>query len=271
MVGRVCSSVAECYLSRHVSAANQSYLKSGAGRCISDADDWAERGNRILDLSRHCTEFGGLFARLSGNTVAADQCDNVVKTLGIADGVLGAGRVIIPIEKLLTGKMFWETDEDGTWKRVQHEEAGNVSRDSNGSPILQENGAVLRRSFISITQDILGLAARILSFANWLHGLKVYDLKEHSRRMSDAVMGLWITVIALNILQNISKMTHKQDNDDKIKLGLETACNVVDIAALPFDFGYGMKGHPALAITGLAIRTLSSALFLAKEAAYYKQ
>ncbi len=241
---------------------------------MNDAGAWSENVDRILGLGQHGAGLGREIARLRGNTLAAEKCDAISDAFGAADGALGALRVIFPLERLVTGKMFWEQNPDGTWVRAKIENGQFVKKPDGKYVTDNLNGATPRRDFIDIIIDILALAARVLSPINWLHGRGAYDLGKHSKRMGDATMGIWATVISLDTIQTIRKMANDSDFDGHYrernrKRIADTVCNVLDLAALPFDFGYGMSSTPGLAIAGTVLNIISKGSYLVKEAMYY--
>ncbi|MCC5831621.1 MAG: hypothetical protein JJU12_01065 [Chlamydiales bacterium] len=233
----------------------EGYLTSGPSQLMDHSAKFAEYFDKGLGLGQHVTGLGREIALLRGDGDSAKRFDSVSGAFGMAGGTLCAGRLIFPLESLLSGKMFWERNNDGNWVR-------------------DVNGGFKRRGFISITMEILSLGARILSPINWLHGMGVYDLGKHSKRMSDATLGIWGAVITLDIVENVCAM--KDDSADSSgysertkKRIADTVCDLLDLAALPFDFGYGMTSTPELAIVGATLNIIAKGGYLIKEALYY--
>jgi hypothetical protein len=251
----------------------EGYLRSSPSKFMDAAGGWAENCDRILGLGQHGAGLGREIARLKGDAETAKKCGAVSDAFGAANSALGALRVIFPLERLVTGKMFWERNPDGTWLRARVENGEFVKRADGKYVTDNQYGVTPHRDFIDIIMDILSLVARTLSPINWLHGQGVYDLGKHSKAMSDTTMGIWGTVITLDIVQTVRAMKNDHDNNgyrERMKKRIaDTVCNVLDLVALPFDFGYGMNSSPGLAIAGATLNIVSKGGYLVKEALYY--
>lgn len=212
------------------------YFTSNGSEFFDKAGDWGENFDHILGIGQHTSFFFAKALELQNDTVGAKKCHDVSNAFGAADSALGVVRVIPALEKFTTGKAFWKREDDGTWVR-------------------DKEGNYIRRDFIDIVIDTLCVAGRILSPIYWFHRNCVYDLGMHADRMSNAMLGIWGAVISLSIVQDVRKINQEfvDGNMEKMRESIANlVCDILSLIALPFDFGYGMSGHPALALTGAA-------------------
>ncbi|MFC2049457.1 hypothetical protein ACFLR2_02140, partial [Chlamydiota bacterium] len=130
-------------------------------------------------------------------------------------------------------------------------------------------GKYVVRDWMDIAMDVLVLIVRLIAPVRALHNFKVVDLGHHSKRLSGATMGLWGAVLTLNLVQASRDLATEEDSEVIFKRTWDGIQAFVDLAALPFDFGFG-AGHPVLAITGAALNIASAGSLLVKDALYYE-
>lgn len=227
------------------------YFKSGPSRYFDRADKYIELTDRTFGLAQQGAGLGREIALLSGNKASAETCDRVSGAFGDACFALSATRVVFPVERLVTGKMFWERKEDdGTWKA-------------------DDRGVVPLRDPVSILIEILALSGRVLTAVNWLQAHGAYDMgKGHSKNITHATMAIWAAVIGLDMVQNIRELAKDDLDRGRVKkLAIDTACDGIDLVSLPFDFGY-LSFTPELRIAGAAICIIAKGVFIIKELAY---
>lgn len=246
----------------------ESYFTSSPGNFFESAGGWAENISRALGIGANCARLGQEISLLQNNTVAAGKWGSVADSFDAAEGTNNIIRVIYPIERLLTGKMFWKRNDDGTWFRVTEE-----SETTTGLP----RGAKVRRDFIEVLQDIIVLAARILSPISWLHSKSVYDLGKHADRMNHAITGLWGACITLGIIEKglaIYGDTDENDTEDdtlakRTKIhAANIACETLDLASLISGSGI-FNANPTLRFVQIGLNLVSNGSYLIKEMALY--
>ena len=215
-------------------------MASIARLCGSEA---AGKANELLEhFDRAFSHVGAVLdlieqvGRLAGDNTTADRASKGGDLAGTFRGGISCARVLIPIRNVVSGDAFFEENAKGE-REV--------------------------RNFIDILEDISVLGARVLGSINYLGGRGLYHLGNHAKRMSDAAMGLWIAVVSIEAVKDMHFLLTESSAHERFKQKIvDLVCNLIDIAALPFDFGYGMDGSPALAISGIAVRILSSLAYL---------
>lgn len=220
---------------------------SGPGSYVSDLSKWAGKVNRLLGLIFHSTDLGLKISTQQGDTRSAENCASVANSIGEGQGALNFARIIFSIEKLCTGKMFWEhKPEDGTSKW---------------------------RDFLDTVQDVLVLAGQSLSSVKWLHNRGAFDLGKHAKSIGNAAGGIWTTVTSLDLVSTARDMFNLKSSAENYREKMKEkvaslACNILDLATIPFDFGCGMS-IPEVSIAGSALNILSRLAHFFKEMFYY--
>ncbi|MCH9627749.1 MAG: hypothetical protein S4CHLAM2_13920 [Chlamydiales bacterium] len=261
------------------------YFKSGSSRCFDQGGNYAEMTDRTFGLLQHGAGLGREIALLRGDTTSADTCGRISDVFGGAASALGFARTVFPAERLVTGKMFWQrTDTDGTWKKVRVNADGTLAKDRNGyiEALPTDQSRTPFRDPISISMEVLSLAARVLSAVNFLHVHGAYDLGEtHSKNISHATMGIWAAVIGLDMVQNVRELAKEQSTNTlrltpqekaerrfkQKKLVASTVCDGIDLVALPFDFGL-LPFSPELRIVATIILVGAKGSYMVREATY---
>ncbi len=229
----------------------ESYLSPNTNHFMQQGDAWCDKlGEGIFKFGAHTAGLGREIAHLRGDTGTAGKLNSLASGFDAGRSAISAIRVIFPIHKLFSGKMFW---------------AAKKKKESEAGPEAHANVKYVVRDWMDITMDILVLAARILSPIQALHRLKVIDLGHHAKRMFGASMGLWGAVVAMNMVQVTRDLVKETDVKLIKKRAWDGIQSGIDLIALPFDFGLGAS-HPALAITGAAINMIAAGGMLAREA-----
>ncbi len=219
----------------------RSYSGSAPSHFFSDAGAWAETADRTIGLCYHSAFLG---AQMAEDTATQAQCRSIANVFGEMAGTWAALRVVLPIESLVSGKMFYNFEKNEF------------------------------RNLEDFAMGILGLVARVFSCMTWLHNHDVCDLGNHTKAISDTSMGIWGAVIALDIISNgrelytlhtKEELTPEVKSEKTLNCILNIVCDAIDLAALPYDFGYGMNGPPELAIVGAILNIVSKGGYLVKE------
>jgi hypothetical protein len=247
--------------------------------------------------------------KLTGDTQGAARCESVVNGMGDARDSIGAVRFVVPLWKLLTLSMFFQTDGDGfrrvLYKKGQpvtipHEDLGTKwnkeplkpgmkiesrqwvngsQRSSDGiyidvnddaSPEAKKSCGLVFRDWDDIAMDVAILAARLIAPFRHLHNLKTFDLGKHADGLKTAAMALWAFILSVNVFQEMRKLINEVDLHMIRKRSWDVFQAWIDLIGLPFDFGLGST-HPALAITGSIINFVSASSLIAKEIAWYNR
>ena len=228
----------------------ESYLSSSTNQYIRDGNAWFSRvEDGVLRFSSHSAGLGREIAQLRGDSATAQKLGAIASGMDAGRAMVGSTRFIFPVHNLVTGQMFWQTNNEG-WARDQ-------------------NGQYITRDWMDIAMDILALFARLITPIRLLHHFKVYDLGHHaSRGLSGASMGLWGSVLAINMVQVTRDLVTETDTQVIHKRAWDGIQSGIDFIALPFDFGLGAN-HPALAITGAVLNIASAGSMLAKDILCY--
>lgn len=243
---------------------------AGPAIFVDRARYYGEIADRAFMLGQHGANLGAHITKLTGNTAANERCQKAAAGFDTARDMVSFVRFVFPLESLFTGRMFWKINPDGSWKRAKVDSKGNFILDANGKLIDDPEGAYVRNDWKDIAMDIMAMAARLFSFVNRLHKMGAFDLGAHAKWVNDTIVGLWSAVLALNWVSAAIDLRNAEDAAATRKAAFNFASATLDVIALPFDIaGVGMKGHPALAITGTVICILAAAMYPLKELIYY--
>lgn len=243
----------------------ESYRK-GPSLWVDKISYSAEIFDRAFMAGQHAANIGEQISKLNGDSASAARCKNAFLQFDAARDMLIWPRVLCAIEGAVTGKIFWKTNKDGSWKRAKMDGEGNFILNPDGSLIDDPNGAYVLHDWKDIAMSVMALFARVFSFVNRIHKLAGKDIKW----MHSTIFSLWSAILALNWVSATIELYNANTVEEKRKAGFNFASATLDVIALGPDFaGICMKGHPALSITASVICLLAAAAYPLKEFLYY--
>lgn len=247
----------------------ESYFTSSPGKFFDNAGKWIGNISNCLAVAECTARLGEEISSYQNNTLTTKKWNSVADSFGTANGTLSLTKVVFSIINLITGKMFWKCNKDGTWMRISNP-SQNAENDGPGPKV--------RRDFIEILQDIISLAGRILSPIRWLDSKSLYDLGKHGGRMKHATTALSGSYIALDILRlgmEIANDIDEHEGDSSSitrRIGgrvVDLVCGTLDLATFTLDAGF-FTSTPALRFVGIGLNFLSRSTNLIKKIASYE-
>jgi len=260
---------------------------ANCGKAASIFDDG------VFRFLQHGAGLGQHISLATGNIGNANKCESLSNASGNTRSAIGAVRFVASVHDLATNPTFREKGPDGfrkvayengqplviprnelgaIWTKQdaghwQHALTGEVSHDGKYIEDAAA-GQYVRKGWMDIAMQVLAFAARIISPIRWLHTLGAYNLGQHAKNLGGAVMGIWATVLSLNLIQSIKGLVEEVDVSAIRRKIADLVVAFFDLVSLPFDFGVGAS-HPGLAITGAVLNIVSAGAFLFHEAVYY--
>src|SRR5215211_3651191 len=111
------------------------YLSSSPNKFFDKANFWGGIWDDLAKLGQHSTGLAQHISVLVGNNEAAAKAQTLSEAFGEGRDIVSAVRFIPVGHKLITGQVFWQTNDSG-WRRVRCDDAGTpiqIPRDQLGS------------------------------------------------------------------------------------------------------------------------------------------
>lgn len=222
--------------------------KAHLNKFIDHMDMWAENLGRVAEIGGHAANIGRIGAGLRGQPIHAIRCAQAERGFGEVASFTSAIRPLKPWKRLVTGETFFETDA-----------TKEFVRESGGKPVV--------RPAHEIAQDILILTYRTLSPISYANRFKDF-LGKHAFGMGLTTMFAIAGTILIEAGVKIKELATKAAGDMAARIRALISC-ILDLAALPFGFGFGMNGRPEVAIVGSAITIVANGFYLYDQAITY--
>lgn len=177
-------------------------------------------------------------SELRGRVTVPDARVRVMQLAQHANNLTSVLRALVEVGKVMTGQIFFE---------------------------IGERGKVTLRDWWFCLQNVCIVAARLLSPLTVFHDCHLYNLGKHAQRMSDAMLGLWMFISCIDIMDSLFRLWEcvqeaREYTYETFGKPLFTLFNgTVRLASLPFDFGY-FRFTPELAIAGTSLVLLANLL-----------
>ncbi len=216
----------------------QSYAR-GPSLWLSKVDQAADVASRATQSVLGATTIAH---HIGHRSIGLNQTHSVTRQI---DGFLGVFRTGCSIEKAVSGRAFFVTNPDGSFK--------------------VKDGHYVRRGWLDVSINVSILAARCVTTTSYLEGKKAFSLGAHSRGIGHAIGGLWTLVSSLCLMSSLKALFNADTWKNWAKQLAATIASTFELASSIFEVSCVSQSSPALGIAGGALSLATGLSWLVYE------
>lgn len=234
-----------------------SYLTGSALWCDGLGNSFENIG-RFLTTIESGAQIGVAIHAIHNRT--HDGLNNFKEAINVTGAMVSSFRFISSLERLVTGKVFWERSE----------KTGIVDGDpiKKGQFLTDSDDRKIWRDPIDVIQDIVLLVARFFSGVFQFHKLRLYDLGKHANWVGHVILGTFAAVTTIGVIKSIKDCIGVKAEDLR-KAIVEIFSNFFDLLAFPNDAGLIGFSNPIISLVGAILSFLAAGFYLLKEWVYF--